>query len=110
MEMQLGNAAFVAITTLAVFLTVGVAAKLTIRQIKWKWIGTWMMFGVAIAIIQVQGTASPKLTVHAPIPTVQAKEIKIERVDLIPHRSMDEWRKSTDDFDKEQDKRIKENQ
>lgn len=109
MEMQLSNAVFIAATTLMTFVVTGGAAKLLFRSIKWKWLSLWLVFGIAVTMIQVLGTASPKLTLNSTIPKPPKTSDSIEHVDLIPDRELTEWKEKIDKFDEKQDKRITEN-
>lgn len=110
MDWQLSNALFIAITTLLVFAALALVAWLTLgNRLKWKWIGSWMALGVTVVIIQIQGTAMPRVTVNTELPSVPNKQIEFQPTELIPKRPMKEWRDSTDKFDEEQDRRIEEN-
>lgn len=109
MDLQLNNALFLVVTTLAVFFTVGVVAKLSYRRIKYRWLGAWMVLGVGVTLIQIQGAALPRITVDAQIPRAPEASMKIEPNELVPQRSFDEWRESSDKFDEKQDERISEN-
>ena len=110
MEWQLANAAFLVITTLSTFLVLGLVVKLLVRQVKWSYFGLWMILGIAVTLMQVLGTASPKVTLNAPIPEAPTVTMDIERADLIPVRPMSDFTRKIDEFDAKQDQRIKENQ
>lgn len=110
MDWQLSNALFIAVTTLSTFLVLGLAAKLTLRFIRWSHVGAWMVFGLAVVMFQIVGTATPRLTVEGKIPSAPEGRQQIESTALIPNRPFSDFTRKIDAFDEKQDQRIKENQ